>query len=546
MSCFFRVCLWIVAIAPAAFGQKAYNTRGSAQPVGNTDCYQITSATNNQIGAIWYADKVRLDKSFDLEFSMNFGTKDQDGADGMVFVIQTAGNNALGNTGQGMGYKGFAPSVGVEFDTWQNGDENDPTFDHIAVFKNGSVNHNVQGQLTPPVMAMLNNPDIEDGKEHNVRITWDARQNTLEVYFDCQKRISLNINLSKDVFFGAKEAWWGFTGATGGSNNLQTVCLRKDIVAKDTFQICRGERVELVARNSIDRRYTWSPRTFLTDADSPSPIAQPTRTQLYTVRYRDFCNEVTLDSILVEVTAPPTLDLGPDRQPCDTTKRLLLTPTLTPKINDVVYSWSNGASTDTTGVTKSGVYKLSVNAKGCKTSDSVSVIFRPTPVVPKVAEPYFCIRDAAVLLDAQATEPNLQFLWTPTRQTTPTIAASQSGKYSVSIKNEFGCGVVRSFNVRDDCPPNVFVPDVFTPNGDGQNDVFELKATEELTTELLIFNRWGEVVFKSNNLQNAWNGVLSNGTEAPADTYVWQLQYAQRRPAQPIQYERRGKVVLVR
>ena len=537
--------LMVGAVPLVGLAQKAYNTRGTAQPIGNTDCYRITNAANNQIGAIWYADKIRIDRSFDLEFSMNFGNKDQEGADGMVFVIQTAGNNALGNTGQGMGYQGFAPSIGVEFDTWQNGDENDPSFDHIAVFRDGVVNHGNFGNLTPPAMALPDDPNIEDGKDHNVRITWNAQKNVLEVYFDCQKRINLNINLSKDVFAGVKEAWWGFTGATGGANNLQTVCLRKDIVAKDTFQICQGSQVELVARNSIDQRYTWTPRALLSDADSRSPVAQPKRNQLFLVRYRDFCNQQTTDSILVEVTAPPTLSLGPDLEPCDITKKQLLKPTLTPSINDVIYEWTNGAKTDTISVTKSGVYRLNINAKGCQTSDSVAVTFRPTPQLPKPSEPYYCIRDNAVLLDPNAADPNWRYAWTPTRQSSPTILADAPGTYGLEIKNQFNCSVTRSFVVRNDCPPSLFVPEVFSPNADGQNDTFELKASESLTTDLLIFNRWGEVVFRSKSISDPWNG-LYNGQVVPAGSYVWQLTYQQKRLPQGPIYHKRGQVLLIR
>ena len=534
------LCFWVNT---PALTQKAYNFRGNAAALGNTDCYRITQAQNGQLGAVWYKDKIRLDKSFDLEFSMNFGSKDDDGADGMVFVIQSAGNNVIGTFGQGIGYANFSPSLGIEFDTWQNDDENDPAFDHIAVVKNGIVNHRFS--LTSPVQAMSGMPNIEDGKDHNIRISWDAKRGFLELYFDCQKRIGLTINISKDIFGGQKEAWWGFTGATGGSNNLQTVCLRKDIVAKDTFQICKGESVELVARNSADNRYTWSPRALLSDPDSRSPLAKPDKSQLFLVNYNDFCNEKTLDSIYVEVTPTPSFSLGPDLNPCDTAKKVRLLPQISPKINDVIFNWSNKATTEGIDVTESGDYKLDIDAKGCKLSDSLTVTFRPTPEVPKVEEPYFCVGDAPALLDPKKNEANWRFLWTPTLQTTPTVLATAAGVYKVKITNVFNCAVERSFKVRDDCPPAVFIPDVFTPNTDGQNDIFEIKSADALITELTVYNRWGQVVFQSDDLKRGWDGTI-NGSAAPNGAYAWQFRYQYRRANNPLGYEKRGVVSLVR
>ncbi|MCB0735827.1 MAG: hypothetical protein KDC76_14690, partial [Bacteroidetes bacterium] len=72
---------------------QSYYTNGTATSIGNS-CYQLTRAANNQNGSVWYADKIDLTKDLDLEFTLNFGSKD-DGADGIVFVMQTVGTSAL-------------------------------------------------------------------------------------------------------------------------------------------------------------------------------------------------------------------------------------------------------------------------------------------------------------------------------------------------------------------------------------------------------------------------------------------------------------------
>ena len=98
---------------------QSYFANGNARSIGGT-CYQLTSAANWQLGSVWYADKLDLAKDFDLEFELNFGNNNDNGADGIVFVMQTVGTKAIGASGAGIGFEGFSPSFGIEFDTWQN------------------------------------------------------------------------------------------------------------------------------------------------------------------------------------------------------------------------------------------------------------------------------------------------------------------------------------------------------------------------------------------------------------------------------------------
>jgi gliding motility-associated-like protein len=71
----------------------------------------------------------------------------------------------------------------------------------------------------------------------------------------------------------------------------------------------------------------------------------------------------------------------------------------------------------------------------------------------------------------------------------------------------------------------VFVPNVFTPNGDGINGVFKPVFTAEINAyQLTIFNRWGEQVFQSNEVTEGWDGTFK-GQECTDGTYTWVLQY---------------------
>jgi len=87
-------------------------------------------------------------------------------------------------------------------------------------------------------------------------------------------------------------------------------------------------------------------------------------------------------------------------------------------------------------------------------------------------------------------------------------------------------GVSSTSNYAEVIPPlSVFIPDAFTPNGDGINDTFGVKGEGIQNFNLKIFNRWGEEVFESNNPKQQWDGTY-NGKPAQNDMYVYQLTAA--------------------
>jgi gliding motility-associated-like protein len=96
------------------------------------------------------------------------------------------------------------------------------------------------------------------------------------------------------------------------------------------------------------------------------------------------------------------------------------------------------------------------------------------------------------------------------------------------------CYRIAAFRTLDDLPShsnvvcsdtrmNLFVPNAFSPNGDGKNDVFQVRGTYLAAFELKIFNRWGELLFESNSLQNSWDGTFRN-KKCPVGVYYFQLK----------------------
>jgi gliding motility-associated-like protein len=190
----------------------------------NCNCYTLTSDNTFHYGSVWNKTKIDLTQSFDFKFNVFLGCRDADGADGIVFVLQPISTN-LGGSGEGLGFYGISPSIGIAIDTWQNLNRNDPSYDHIGIYKNGDVDNNNTGDiLAGPVKALANSDNIEDCQWHTFRIIWDAAAHNLSTQMDGADRVQATVDLVNDIFGGDPLVFWGFTGATGGGTNHQRFC----------------------------------------------------------------------------------------------------------------------------------------------------------------------------------------------------------------------------------------------------------------------------------------------------------------------------------
>lgn len=120
---------------------------------------------------------------------------------------------------------------------------------------------------------------------------------------------------------------------------------------------------------------------------------------------------------------------------------------------------------------------------------------------------------------------------------------TDTGKYSVILEaiNEFGCATYDSAEVWIYPEITLFVPNAFTPNGDGINDLFSVSTTGIISYEISIFNRWGEIIFQSTNPNEPWDGS-HNGLKAPSGVYQYIIRAVD---FQNVLHVKRGNVYLI-
>lgn len=94
------------------------------------------------------------------------------------------------------------------------------------------------------------------------------------------------------------------------------------------------------------------------------------------------------------------------------------------------------------------------------------------------------------------------------------------------VQNQYGCIDSISKNIITSDKVNIWVPNSFTPNEDGMNDVFKLETATDLDVfNFYIYNRWGQLIFESTNINYGWDGKYMNEYVKP-DVYIWTLIYS--------------------
>ncbi len=462
-------CSIIALIQTSAFAQD-YFLNGNAVATGNS-CYQLTDIWNNQNGTVWYADLINLVEDFDITFTMNLGNQDANGADGICFVLQNIGNTAIGVSGGGMGYQSFTTSLGIEFDTWQNNESGDPSYDHIAIEKNGDVNHNTGNNLSGPVQMSTFNTNTEDGQNHVVQIKWDASENLIQVYFDCIFRTQATIDIANEIFNGQSYVYWGFSAATGGATNIHSVCLEPNIFASASqLQACPGTTIQLNAGPSATGNYTWTPSNGLSDATIANPTANPAVTTTYTVDFTNLCGLPQTSSITVniedlDITTPPTALL----QCADT----LVTVNTASNFTSLNYHWFTndgqvlGSDTlSTLNTSTSGTYYVAADYNN-QCFDTANVVVNADYSDFALSVNYdsliTCV-DNALTLAATTNSPGTNYIWSTTggnitsAPNQPNVNVNSAGSYTVNAYYSEECQDDFTLTVEVNQTPPILTP----------------------------------------------------------------------------------------
>lgn len=306
------------------------------------------------------------------------------------------------------------------------------------------------------------------------------------------------------------------------------------IDAGTNIQICKGARTQLAASGGAT--YIWSPAAGLSCTNCANPFASPLLTQKYLVTGSSVFGCKNIDSLNITVIQPFVMNNKNDDTICvGSTVRLFASGA-----NSYVWSPSAGLSNTTSSIpvaapkTTTRYMVVGSDAYGCfKDTGYTTVKVYPIPQVDAGKDVTMKNGSQAIVLSPTLSPDVTWTYWLPApgiiSYTVPklTVKPKETTTYSIEVRNAGGCKATDHITVYVLCDgANVFIPNTFSPNGDGANDVFFPRGSGIFSIKLLrIFNRWGEVVFEKvnflpNDASAGWDGTMK-GQKLNSDVYVY-------------------------
>lgn len=333
-------------------------------------------------------------------------------------------------------------------------------------------------------------------------------------------------DLSADSFFQVTNPGWvkvQISNRCGVSQDSVFYLLRLSpfVDLPDDSVFCNQVAWEFDATSAENTtKYLWN-------TGDTTPRLSVSGPGVYRVSLSNTCGTIT-DSVRVSLLSTPQFSFAQNEYVfCDRVVPFQLKTAPDPQ-NEEQVRWFNGATLSDFNVTDTGVFRAEIWNRCGSTFDSVLVRVSQSPVVNLGPDTILC-GNFSLILDAG--NPGMTYLWEPGGETTQQITVKQQTTFRVRVSNADGCFAEDDFTVGSNCISKYFIPDAFSPNNDGLNEVFRPQLINFEQFEMHIFNRWGEHLFSTNDPSLGWDGTYK-GEILPAGMYLYSMRFITTEDAQ--------------
>lgn len=330
------------------------------------------------------------------------------------------------------------------------------------------------------------------------------------------------------------------------------------ILTPDTL-VCQGAAVQMSAEATTGYTFHWTPTQNVVQPTALSPVIRPDSSTNYilTASYPG-CADTT-DTVRLNVDHPAgiTYTAQPNRI-CIGAEAVYFYPEGNDSTMTGLY-WQFGDDGDLSSrpgeekvqhaFEKAGHFPVTLTAKFRVCPDSTytdTIYIYPLPNVYLGGDTSLCLDgDPMALSNLSDNEPGIyHYLWN-NGDTGTTLRIVHPGTYSLRVSAEpLGCNASESVRITKDC--FIDIPNAFTPNNDGVDDYFlprKILSKGVTTFHMVIYNRWGQKIFETNNpLGRGWDGNF-NGEGQPQGVYIYQIQVSYKNSRQE---KYTGNVTLLR
>ncbi|WP_296623245.1 FG-GAP-like repeat-containing protein [Marivirga sp.] len=344
----------------------------------------------------------------------------------------------------------------------------------------------------------------------------------------------LNLQINQNVTWWAKQ--WNSSYCVF-SDTVQITHIPLPVFdVGDSILICEEAEVQLNPQG-INENWAleWSPAALLSDASIGNPIARPVEDSWVFLEVQNEEGCVYTDSVFIALDQPLILDAGEDRSIClDDFTELGGTPTADGSNFSYQYEWSPAESLDNPNVanpianpSETTTYQLIAWAGNC-TADTAEVTIRvqSPPEIILTADTTIGAGDAIQL----RASGGRFYQWKPARGLSDATIANpitnpvRTTTYTVEVLDSLGCFSEKEMTVFVE--NQLFIPNLFTPNNDGQNDFFKIYGAGIKEIEFKVFTRGGKLLYSTNSVEEAygqgWDGNY-NGNPVESGVYVWSI-----------------------
>ena len=286
-----------------------------------------------------------------------------------------------------------------------------------------------------------------------------------------------------------------------------------NIVIAGETSVCPGGSTTLTGASNEEVNYLWSTGNTSNSIEILSP-------GLYSLTVTDLCDAFNVDSVEVLFLDQESIEIVGPAAVCEG-ESIQLTAFSPGAIS---YTWSNGNTAASTEINSGGTYGLSVT-NACEEIDTIiSIGESPRPTVEIISNSTLCPGDDKTLeLNAENVA---NYNWS-NGFSSPSITAREWGWYIIEASNDCGITADSLLLTPTGCDNCIYIPNAFSPNDDGRNDLFTPVVVCPLEDyHLQVFSRWGTLVYESTEQGVGWNGHFKNEPMNP-DLFIWQLQYKQ-------------------
>ena len=282
--------------------------------------------------------------------------------------------------------------------------------------------------------------------------------------------------------------------------------------------LCLGDSLTLYANHTntfkldATKSFLWSTGS----TDSSITIGSP-GTYWVEVAYNNRWKQY--DTIEVNYYTPyPGHNLPPDTTLCPG-QTLTLT---VPAQDSATHLWSTGSTTTTEMFSAAGQYWVQTTTPCNTLTDTINIAVEPPYHANLPPDTVICMNKSVALFATQ--NPNVSYTWS-NGSTTYNAVYYEPGTATLHVTTPCGPLVFQTEITQTRCEdePRIFIPNAFSPNGNGTNDYFAFFGVPE-PAKLYIFNRWGQQVYFSSNYQNNWDGTFQ-GEPLTADVYTYVIEY---------------------